>query len=376
MAKRDTGARLDNETKANDDDGLTDDERKKAEKLAAQKRELLERLANANVINDGDRVAWILNRHPETRDSDVTLALQFWATFEPALFGNGSIPAQNLYKLTPQTTLTRFRAKIQNDFNLFLATEKVRKRRGKLEEEHRDIHAEAREAHPWLVVYADESGKTDDNLLVGTFWIIDSGQTLRLKQDLDAWRKLQDFNREFHFKDVNAGNLHTYLALLDFLIARGNAISFKVLTMPRKGLTDIPGKLDDMLYQTLKRGVEHEHSTGRAPLPRVLQVFKDSEGEARDRVSVANLTERLEAASAGVFDKKLTLAYVHAVESKDNDFIQIADLFLGSVNRYLHQNMASGTHAKDELARAFINAFCGSGGINGIENDMVTFGEF
>jgi hypothetical protein len=370
------GKHLDTETTLVDDAGLTDDARKKAEKLAAQKRELLERLASANVINDGDRVAWVLNRHPETRDSDVTLALRYWATFEPALFGNGNIAAENLYRLTPQTTLTRARAKIQNDYNLFLATEKVRKRRGKLEEEHRDIHAEARDAHPWLVVYADESGKTDDNLLVGTFWIIDSGQTLRLKQDLDAWRQLQDFNREFHFKDVNAGNLHTYLALLDFLIARGNAISFKVLTLPRKGLNDIPGKLDDMLFQALKRGIEHEHNTGRAPLPRVLQVFKDSEGEARDRVSVANLTERLQAAGASVFDKKLTLAYVHAVESKDNDFIQIADLFLGSVNRHLHQNEARGTHAKDELARAFIDAFCGPGGINGIENDMVTFGEF
>jgi hypothetical protein len=316
-----------------DDNGLSDDARKKAEKFATEKRELLERMASANVINDGDRVAWVLNRHPETRDSDVTLALRFWETFEPALYGHGNIPTHNLYKLTPQTTRTRYRAKIQNDYNLFLATEKVRKRRGKLEQEHRDIHAEARDAYPWLVVYVDESVKTADNLLVGTFWILDSSQTLRLKQDLDVWRKLHNFTQELHFSEVNANNLPTYLALLDSLIERGNTISFKVLVLPRKGLTDIPGKLDDMLYQALKRSIEHEHNTGRAPLPRVLQVFKDTEGEARDRISVVNLTERLEAACAGVFDKKLTLAYVHAVESKGNDFIQIADLFLGSVNR-------------------------------------------
>jgi hypothetical protein len=367
---------MDIETEGEENDAVSDDAQRKREKLERERRELLARIANANVAHVGDRVAWVLNRHPETRDSDTTLALRFWATFEPDLFGNGNIPAPNLYKLTPQTTLTRHRAKIQNDYNLFLATEKVRRRRGKLEEEHRETHAETRESYPWLVVYADESGKTSDNLLVGTFWILDSVETFRLKQDVDLWRADNRFTQELHFAEVNASNLNTYLTLLNLLISRGTAISFKVLTLPRKGLTDIPGRLDDMLFQVVKRGIQHENDTGRAPLPRTLQVFKDSEGEARDRISVANITERLEAACAGVFDKKLSLANVYAVESSTNDFIQIADLFLGSVNRYLHQNKANGTHAKDILARAFIDAFCGSGGINDIENDMVTFGEF
>jgi hypothetical protein len=354
----------------------SDEARNKAEKLALEKRVLLQRLADANTEKIGDRVAWIMNRHPETRDSDVTLTLRFWETFEPNLYGHGSIPALNLYKLTPQTTLTRHRAKIQNDYNLFLATEKVRKRRGKLEAEHRETHAESRDSYPWLVVYADESGKTAENLLVGTFWILDSLQNLKLKKDIVSWRAQHGFTQEFHFSEVNNSNLPAYLALLDLLTERGNAISFKVLTLPRKGLTDIPGRLDDMLFQLIKRGIEHEDRTGRAPLPRVLQLFKDTEGEARDRISVANLTERLEAACASVFNKRLTLAYVHAVESNTNDFIQVADLFLGSVNRYLHQNKASGTHAKDVLARAFIDTFCGHGGISNIENDMVTFGQF
>lgn len=343
------------------------------QKRERMKQTVLNRLAGARVDTVRDRVVWIMNREVATRDSDITLMLRYWELFETELFARGNITPDSLYQLTRLTVISRHRATIQNDYKLFLASEEVQAKRGRLDGEHRERRVAEDPHMSSIVVYADESGKTADNLLVGTFWILEDIQTLRLKQDIDAWRVATGFKHELHFTNVSQGNLHRYLEILDLLAARGNSISFKVITVPRRGNANAPAVLDDLLFHVINRGIRHEHESGRAPLPRSLQVWKDAEEEVRDRVSVANLRERLEAAGAAGFDRQLHVHSVTAVDSSKNDFIQIADLFLGSVNRFLHNDQAAGDHAKDQLARAFLAAFCGDGGIHRIENDMVTF---
>jgi hypothetical protein len=364
------------------DETVVDDEaeeEKPAGETKEQKRErtkqiVLNRVAMTKVDTVRDRVAWIMNREAGTRDSDVALMLKYWEIFEPDLYARGNITPGNLFHLTRLTVISRQRATIQNEYKLFLASEEVQKRRGTLDDENRERHAAEAPRMSSIVVYADESGKNDDNLLIGTFWILDDIQTLRLKQDIEAWRQEKGFTHELHFSRVSNGNLHRYMEILGLLVARGNSISFKVLTVPRRGNADADAAIDDLLFNVISRGIRHEDQTGRAPLPRSLQVWKDAGEEGRDMVAVANLKERLEAASAATFNNRLRVDSVVAVDSSKNDFIQISDLFLGSVNRYLHNNKAEGDHAKDQLARAFLDAFCGAGGIHEIENDMVTFG--
>lgn len=346
----------------------------KEQKRERRKQLLLNRLAMAKVDSVRDRVAWILNRESNTRDSDIALMLRYWEVFEPALYARGNITPRNLYDLTRLTVISRHRAIIQNEYKLFLASEEVQKRRGTLDEENRERIAAERPQMSSIVVYADESGKTAENLLVGTLWILDDLETMHLKNALDDWRRDTKFRPELHFSEVSKGNLHRYMEVLGILIARGNSISFKVLSVPRRGNADSAAVFDDLLFNVISRGIKHENDTGRAPLPRALQVWKDAEEEGRDQVAVARLKERLQAHSAANFGNRLHVDSVVAIDSSKNDFIQIADLFLGSVNRYLHNNRAEGDHAKDELARAFIGAFCGEGGIHQIDNDMVTFG--
>jgi len=66
-----------------------------------------------------------------TRDSDVTLQLRYWEQFEKDLYDGRAITPSDLYKLTRLTSLSRARAKIQNTFGLFAASDEVRARRGK-----------------------------------------------------------------------------------------------------------------------------------------------------------------------------------------------------------------------------------------------------
>lgn len=119
-----------------------------------------------------DKVAWILNHFPDTRDSDISLSLRFWEKFESEYYNSGYIIARDLFKLTKQTSLTRERARIQNIYKLYLASPDVRKMRGKLQDEELEKALEENLRYPVSIVYADESGKNENYLLVGSLWFV------------------------------------------------------------------------------------------------------------------------------------------------------------------------------------------------------------
>jgi hypothetical protein len=108
-----------------------------------------------------------------------------------------------------------------------------------------------------------------------------------------------------------------------------------------------------MYYHLLLRGIEHEHQSGRAPLPRRLQVWFDSEEVSLDRLTIATLKDRLLQASITLFDKDLHIDHFEALDSKRITALQIADLFAGSINRVLNKPSPSRNH-KDDLAEHFL----------------------
>lgn len=123
----------------------------KEEKVRRDKRELSPEEFEAGrkdilfAVNSGrnqklrDKVAWILNHYPASRDSDITLSLRYWEQFQSELLDGEMIKKENLFSLTKTNSLTRERARIQNDYGLYLASDAVRKHRGKLEEDEWDV---------------------------------------------------------------------------------------------------------------------------------------------------------------------------------------------------------------------------------------------
>jgi hypothetical protein len=72
----------------------------------------------------------------------------------------------------------------------------------------------------------------------------------------------------------------------------------------------------------------------------------------------ANLMLRLKAASRSEFDNKLHVSSIEVIDSKAVDFIQLADLFIGSLNRSLnHDPDRKSQHPKDRFSRAFLERF-------------------
>lgn len=321
----------------------------KALRIDAERDELLASLSAAQPGTLNQRVAWILNNYPDARNSDITLQLRYWETFCPEDFDGIAIAADDLYKLPRLTSLVRARARIQNTLKLFLADPEVRRQRKTLSEDEREEAAAARSSSaPVYAVYLDESGKTQENLVVGSLWLLQGPESYRLAVKLDRWREASGFRKELHFADLDAESLPHYKAAIDVVLENASALSFKYVTVPRAGTGAVNQTIPKLIYYLVARGVAHEHQSGRAPLPRNLQLWKDAEEVGYDALVLADVGDRLRNAAAGQFGGDLFVDVLAAADSKNNNLLQIADLFAASVNRLI--NPAPRTGPKHELA--------------------------
>ena len=328
----------------------------KEDQLEAEREELLEHVSACHVNTLRQRVAWILNNFPNTRDSDITLQLKYWETFESEYYNGYTIMPDNLYSLTRLTSLTRERARIQNQYRLFVASQEVRQHRGTLEQEEIEKAKENKENYPLFTVYIDESGKTSSQLLLGSLWFLTSGtEQFHLFNEILDLKFSFDFKKEFHFKEMKKDELPIYKALINLFLKNASTSSFKLITMPRSGVKNVQDAFTELCYFLLTKGIDHEHETGRAPLPRKLQVWKDAEEPGSDKLMMASLKEKLRLAIDNIYEGKLQLSDFVAVKSEDNMFIQIADLFVSSAHRLLHRTSNKRNH-KDDFAEYFFDA--------------------
>ena len=315
---------------------------------------LVAAVASSNPDSVTHKVGWILNNYPDARNSDITLQLRYWETFCPDEYDGGPISADDLYRLPRLTSLSRARARIQNTLKLFLADAEVRRHRGTLSEEEREESSEAKlKSAPVYAVYVDESGKTQRLLLVGSLWILQGPETFRIAKKLVEWREASGFRRELHFAEVDEKSLPFYKQAIDIVVDGASALSLKYVAVPRAGAGPVQDVVPKLLYHLLVKGVSHEHDSGRAPLPRNLQVWKDAEEAGYDRLVLADVKDRLLTAAAAQFNGQLVVDVLEAADSKTNDLLQVADLFTASLNRHLNppDPPPRSHHPKDDLAR-------------------------
>lgn len=322
-------------------------------KLEARRESLLRAVNSSQLNTIEERVAWLLNQFPKTRDSDITLQIRYWQNFQTDRFGGGEIAVSDYYRLAKLTTLTRARATIQNGLKLFQACDEVKKRRKQLQEGER---ANALKKHPNCLQYAlyvDESGKNQDNLIVGSLWYLNGTETLKLYRLVDDWKTAHSIKDELHFKSITDAKLPKYCELADLIVANSAMLSFKAVSVPRRGIANIHDALLRLTSHLIVRGIEHEIATGRATLPRRLSVCKDAEEIGQDKIFAAELSDRMKQAAVSQFHDDLYVGEFSAEDSAANVHLQITDLFTSSVGRQLN---ASGDrkHPKDQFADYFL----------------------
>lgn len=331
------------------------EETEKAEKLGEDRVGVLRSVGSGKLDTLQERVAWILNHYPKTRDSDIALQIVYWKRFDSDIYSGGVIDPEDLYTLTRLTSLQRARAKIQNTYKLFQASPEVRQRRGKLEESEKEKAAEQRPSYDeTFFVCADESGKTQNHLVVGSLWFLHAPETATVTQEIEACKRRRSFEGELHFKKISKSNLPLYKEVADILISKSSTISFKAIVVENKGIK-VNDALAELYYLLLVNGVQHEHETGRGSLPRMLQLWKDAEEPGSDNLMLSNIEDRIVQAGKSRFDDKLRADHFEAVDSEKMLPIQLADLFTSSVNRVLN---ATGNRngAKDSFADHLLNS--------------------
>ncbi|OYD40324.1 DUF3800 domain-containing protein [Sphingobacterium cellulitidis] len=333
---------------SNQNDNKIDANEEKLLKKHEQIIQLTDNIKSSNFGRLKDRVAFILSYFPQARNSDAELSWNYWNYFEKEVLGDGELTKEKLFKLTKQTSLSRARAKIQNEYKLFQADPEVKKFRRKLREEFKEDNLQDKPHQDSFYVYMDESGKTNDYLVIGSIWLFSFGPTILHKQkELLDWRKSIGLNYEFHFKDLNKSNLDNFKFFVKKFIGLNPEVSFKGIVLKRKGISDNDKAIEDLTSHLLYKGVLQEDSSNRAKLPRNLTLTIDREEDGRDKLKLANVKERLRSQKI----KGLYLLNFVAEDSTGNEYIQMADLFSASLNRMV--NFPEGKGPKDEFAKYF-----------------------
>jgi hypothetical protein len=166
--------------------------RAKAERLEREKEQLLLDIAAGASDDIRAKVGYVLSHYPPARDSDLRLAHLVWETFYPEYVEDGSLQLEDMFHLPREKTITRTRAKIQNEYGLFLPSAEVAAYRQGLRDETKAEVAADKPGPPVLAVYADESSKTQGRFLViGSVWGLDVARVWRIERALQEWKHEQ-----------------------------------------------------------------------------------------------------------------------------------------------------------------------------------------
>lgn len=327
-------------------------EEKKKIRIESERKDLLSTITSGSYRNKKDKVAFLLNIFPQTRNSDVSLAIKYWEVFQGDVYSGGAIEIEQLFKLERLTTVARIRAKIQNEYGLFRAEEKIRRRRKKLEEDARDVLGTDIPSQPIIQIYADETGKTADNVIVGSVWFLEGIHTAKLYTEIETWKREKKWKREFHFTQMGRKDLPVYREFIDFLSDRAAYLSFKAISFNQSGSSRTIEDIVLNLYRHLiLSGIQHEIVTGRVSLPRDLYLTIDEE-DGIDDITLSDLKLKTQSQINSTHDGKIRVQNMDKADSKHSYFVQIADLVSGAINRKL--NPTDGRNHKDELSEYII----------------------
>ncbi|WP_409252829.1 DUF3800 domain-containing protein [Bacillus sp. SCS-153A] len=300
------------------------------------------------------RVANILNRYPETRNSDITLQIKYWQVYN-GLTSN-FVELNRLYIMERLTSISRARAKIQNEYKLFLADTEVRRRRRTLEEDEKEAQLLDKPTYGTIDIFADETGKTETFVIVAGVWLLNERISSRVQRDYIQWVRTKEeqgikLPEEFHFKNLNNRNkqeLELFKEFFNLIIRNGEMISFKAVAVNKSKINRIP--ISDLViklfYQFIRLGINHEMNSERIQLPKKINLTKDEE-EGESSLVLETVKQNLGDNFKLHHQDDLIMDQLISMPSHEHIFLQFADLFVASLNRRYNN---PGNNNKDELA--------------------------
>jgi hypothetical protein len=327
----------------------------RALRLARESAELTKAIETGDLTSLKNRVAYILHSYPKTRDSDVALTLKYWELHQPNVFNPLGMMPRDLFRLERFTSITRVRAIIQNEYNLFPASESVRtKRRAKEELIFEAVQDEKPDLNS-IHIFADESGKNQDFVCVAAVWAMTGRSVFEVSRAIREWQQKSPWARkELHFSEFKKDQLSALNDYLDLVMAKRELLSFKAITFKRASTRRSVDEIVHRLHEFMVvRGVAHEIESGRISLPHGIILTVDAE-QSLDDFAKADIKRNIETEFRNSYaEDSLFMGSVSSVDSKKTEIIQLADVIAGAINRKI--NHTGERSHKDEMAEAIIN---------------------
>ncbi len=318
-----------------------------------EKNDLITSIAQGDFSTLKAKVAAMLNLFPMTRNSDVSLALKYWEVFQPEIYKPTGILPRDLFKLERLHYIVRARAKIQNEYGLFLADAKIRGHRKGREEEMDEAVIEDAPPRKVVLIYADETGKTQNFAIVASVWVLNGYAVYAIGRAIERWKSASIWSdREVHFSRFGKADFVTLEEYLGVVTGQREFLSFKAIAVKRnlvkRSIEDTVLKLHEHM---MLKGVDHEVSTGRIDLPRDFELTVDAE-DSLDAIHLEEMKIRVNQRLSVGYSEKTILSAARSASSKSSHMLQLADLVAGATNRRLNHN--GDRNHKDDMADLII----------------------
>lgn len=346
---------------------------------------VLKRLANIQRMHDAcrqkqdvskfsnkDKIAYILWQDRYSRNSDIYLSIMFYKKFYPDYVKDDVIKLEDLYNIPKMYDIQRTRAEIQNTEGLFPATDEVREKRAKREAEfsnyYRSKKRKTLKAFPDYYMYLDESGKTHKYFVLAGLLLNGSSNNDAQKLRFNALKKSLNEKHgltidELKFTEIKQRNLQFYKDVVDNIFNDGIPAVFVSILVENKGLKQKTEKNKSReLLEILLKGdlasliVRSTCSSPHASNKAKVNITIDKDGCGYDSIEREKMRQGIEDELKKSYKYLIQLQTFSDVDSKDDIFVQLADLYASSINNVFSElpDESETAKAKKEFATYFL----------------------
>lgn len=320
--------------------------------LEEQRKRLLASIADSPLGNTEQRVAYLLQRFPETRDSDLALCIRYWRRFQPEVLERWDpLELEVLFELDKLETIGRVRRELQNTLHLFRGMEDTAHFRSIHQQEMHEYLAAHKGGMPEVRFYLDETGNEGDRAYTGVAGVCAMNWTQYEKhyEALSAWRRRQKWPETIHFADTGTDRLDRAIGLLGELERRRSGVLFVGYALSSRGRTH--SDLLSLFVQLVVDSLRHLAERGCLDEPRSLRVVKEAD-PGFDSLYLAKMTKQLSELVALEFPGLIAVQPIEAVTKGRDVLLECADLVAGGMQR---RASYKGRNPKDRLAEAVFN---------------------
>lgn len=294
------------------------------------------------------KVAYILWKNINARNSDITLALDYYKTFHKDLVPEENIQFDVFYKIPKMYDIQRDRAKIQNEYNLFPPSPEIQQKRQQKRENFKTSWIKEKRNGNFSTaeysVYFDESGKEENNFILAGVSIdellITSDEYRKNVENIknELSQKYGIKNKELKFTDIKMGTLQFYKDIVGEIFNNDYIPTFYSISIDQRGLKQQSKKYkaDKLLEYVLKEALVNiiQKSTISSTLNSFvkLNITLDEDGQTPDAIEIKQKEYDLQAQLNKNYKHFVQIETLKCIKSNDDILVQLADLYVSSLN--------------------------------------------